>query len=158
MSDYYTNRDFMISFQLQQIRAEVEEREWREKQQCREVESNTGDFFVFQEAREREHLVQSSDPACHQSMEEGGEESWTPVTIDSTSSLFLQGPDWQSLPGVASGESDPRLTADLPARPATPTDDLLDYEEEMALQASGEMDCDQELTSCIEKVSSLALQ
>ncbi|KAL8611518.1 hypothetical protein ACOMHN_014573 [Nucella lapillus] len=118
------------------------------------------DFFLLQEAREGEQCVQSEDqesgeggeefgaasPATSVSSlsslsdsEEEGEECLTPSLVSSVPSLSVQIADLQSPDDLPSDEDqrEPESTAHLSARPAAPEEEeeeLLDYEEEMALQ------------------------
>ncbi|KAL8611517.1 hypothetical protein ACOMHN_014572 [Nucella lapillus] len=124
-------------------------------------ECRVEDFFLLQEAREGEQCVQSEDqeseeggeefgaasPATSVSSlsslsdsEEEGEECLTLSLVSSVPSLSVQIADLQSPDDLPSDEDqrEPESTAHLSARPAAPEEEeeeeLLDYEEEMALQ------------------------
>ncbi|KAL8611523.1 hypothetical protein ACOMHN_014578 [Nucella lapillus] len=146
-----TERDWETEWREKQL-IEVQYRPTRE---CR-----VGDFFLLQEAREGEQCVQSEDqesgegreefgaasPATSVSSlsslsdsEEEGEECLTLSLVSSVPSLSVQIADLQSPDDLPSDEDqrEPESTAHLSARPAAPEEEeeeLLDYEEEMALQ------------------------
>ncbi|KAL8611525.1 hypothetical protein ACOMHN_014580 [Nucella lapillus] len=147
-----TERDWETEWREKQL-IEVEYRPTRE--------FRVEDFFLLQEAREGEQCVQSEDqesgeggeefgaasPATSVSSlsslsdsEEEGEECLTLSLVSSVPSLSVQIADLQSPDDLPSDEDqrEPESTAHLSARPAAPEEEeeeeLLDYEEEMALQ------------------------
>ncbi|KAL8611516.1 hypothetical protein ACOMHN_014571 [Nucella lapillus] len=145
------------------------------------------DFFLLQEAREGEQCVQSEDqesgeggeefgaasPSTSVSSlsslsdsEEEGEECLTLSLVSSVPSLSVQIADLQSPDDLPSDEDqrEPESTAHLSARPAAPEEEeeeLLDYEEEMALQLSQEeyldMGWDRQLPEWIGRVEDFFL-
>ncbi|KAL8560392.1 hypothetical protein ACOMHN_006123 [Nucella lapillus] len=110
------------------VRSNTEAREGEQFVQSEGQESGEGgeEFWAPSPATSVSSLSSLSDS------EEEGEEFMTSFIVSSVSSPSVQVADLQS-PGDLPGE--PESTADSSARPAAPEEeDLLDYEEEMALQ------------------------